>query len=131
MLFVLLLIAIPETYLLHFLGRVFVIYLLVIFLFFLRNFLTGLSTVYSEQERMKNKPLKGLLQTLQVIIFFVGGIVIIAILIGKEPWALLTGLGASAAILMLVFKDSIMGFVSGIMLTANNMLKVGDWISMP
>lgn len=123
--------AIPESAFLHFLKRIFVIYMLAVFLIFLSNFLTGLYTIYSEKERLKNKPLKGLLQTLQVVIFFIGGIVIIAILIGKEPWALLTGLGASAAILMLVFKDSIMGFVSGIQLTANNMLKVGDWISMP
>ena len=52
-------------------------------------------------------------------------------LIDQSPWALLTGLGASAAILMLVFKDSIMGFVSGVQLSANDMLKVGDWIKMP
>ena len=58
-------------------------------------------------------------------------IIIISILINQSPMVLLTGLGASAAILMLVFKDSIMGFVSGIQLSANNMLKVGDWITMP
>ena len=75
--------------------------------------------------------MKGLLQTAQVILFFIGGIVVISVLIDKSPMVLLTGLGASAAILMLVFKDSIMGFVSGIQLSANNMLKVGDWIAMP
>ena len=52
-------------------------------------------------------------------------------MIDKSPMVLLTGLGASAAVLMLVFKDSIMGFVSGIQLSANNMLRVGDWIQMP
>ena len=52
-------------------------------------------------------------------------------LIGRDPLSLLAGLGASAAILMLVFKDSIMGFVSGVQLSANDMLKVGDWIEMP
>lgn len=52
-------------------------------------------------------------------------------LIGRDPLSLLAGLGASAAILMLVFKDSIMGFVSGVQLSANDMLKVGDWIAMP
>lgn len=66
-----------------------------------------------------------------MILFFIGGIVVISVLIDKSPMVLLTGLGASAAILMLVFKDSIMGFVSGIQLSANNMLKVGDWIAMP
>ena len=63
--------------------------------------------------------------------FFIGAIIIVGILINRSPLVLLTGLGASAAVLMLVFKDSIMGFVSGIQLSANNMLKVGDWITMP
>mgnify|MGYP000237723784 CR=1 FL=1 len=69
-----------------------------------------------------------MLQTLQVVIWFVGGIVILSEVIDKDPVSLLAGLGASAAVLMLVFKDSIMGFVSGIQLSANEMLKVGDWI---
>lgn len=72
-----------------------------------------------------------MLQTVQVILWFVGAIVVVSILIDKSPLSLLAGLGASAAILMLVFKDSIMGFVSGVQLSANDMLKVGDWIAMP
>ena len=70
-------------------------------------------------------------QVLQVLVFFVGGIVIIAILVNKSPATLFAGLGASAAILMLVFKDSILGFVAGIQLSANDMLRPGDWITMP
>ncbi len=123
--------ALPNSAFLGFLNRVLIIYMIIVFLIFMSNFLTGIYTIYSEKEKLKNRPLKGLLQTLQGITIFIGVIVIIAILINKEPWALLTGLGASAAILMLVFKDSIMGFVSGIQLTANNMLRVGDWIAMP
>jgi miniconductance mechanosensitive channel len=72
-----------------------------------------------------------MLQTMQVILWLVGGIVVVGELIGRDPLSLLAGLGASAAILMLVFKDSIMGFVSGVQLSANDMLKVGDWIEMP
>lgn len=128
-------ILLPEAFakgsMLIFAHRVCLIWIVVVFLRFLSSVLEGLYAIYSEKEHMRNKPLKGLLQTLQVILFFIGAIVIIAMLINKSPWALLTGLGASAAILMLVFKDSIMGLVSGIQLTANNMLKVGDWISMP
>ena len=71
------------------------------------------------------------IQVLQVLVFFVGGIVIIAILVNKSPATLFAGLGASAAILMLVFKDSILGFVAGIQLSANDMLRPGDWITMP
>ena len=80
---------------------------------------------------MRDRPLKGLLQTLQVSLWSIGIIVVVAELLGKSPFSLLAGLGASAAILMLVFKDSIMGFVSGVQLSANDMLKVGDWITMP
>ena len=68
---------------------------------------------------------------MQVVLFFVGGIVIVGVLIDKSPTALLTGLGASAAVLMLIFKDSILGFVAGVQLTQNNMVRLGDWIQMP
>ena len=127
-------IAFPEhtdSGLLDFLHRVCLIYILAVFLRFLSVLMGAIYHVYSEREQYKDKPLKGLLQTVQVMLFFIGGIVIISILIDRNPMVLLTGLGASAAILLLVFKDSIMGFVSGIQLSANNMLKVGDWISMP
>ena len=60
-----------------------------------------------------------------------GGIIILSELIDKDPVSLLAGLGASAAVLMLIFKDTIMGFVSGVQLSANDMLKVGDWIKVP
>ncbi len=114
-----------------FLQRICIIYIIAVFLRFVNSFLAAVYQAYSEQDRFRNRPLKGLLQTAQGLLFFIGGIAIISILIDKSPVVLLTGLGASAAILMLVFKDSIMGFVSGIQLSANNMLKVGDWISMP
>ena len=67
---------------------------------------------------------------MQVTVFFIGVILIISILINKSPVSLLAGLGASAAILMLVFKDTILGFVAGIQLSANDMLRAGDWITM-
>ena len=86
---------------------------------------------YSKKEEFKDRPIKGLLQTAQTIVFIIGAIIIISMFIGKEPGYLLTGLGASAAVLMLVFQDSILGVVSGIQLSANNMLRVGDWITVP
>lgn len=79
----------------------------------------------------QNKPIKGLRQTAQGIALLICVILIISILMDKSPTLLLTSLGASAAVLMLVFRDSILGFVSGIQLSANDMLKVGDWISVP
>ena len=116
---------------LGFIQRVCLIYILITFLSFINSFLKAVYAVYSEKEQLRDRPLKGMLQTVQVILWFVGAIVVVSILIDKSPLSLLAGLGASAAILMLVFKDSIMGFVSGVQLSANDMLKVGDWITMP
>ena len=116
---------------LGFIQRVCLIYILIVFLSFINSFLKAVYVVYSEKEQLRDRPLKGMLQTVQVILWFVGAIVVVSILIDKSPLSLLAGLGASAAILMLVFKDSIMGFVSGVQLSANDMLKVGDWIKVP
>ena len=130
-LYILLPLAISNLGLLSFIQRICMIYIIAVFLKFISSLLTALFHVYSEKEQFRDRPLNGLLQTVQVILFFIGGIIIVSILIDKSPMVLLTGLGASAAVLMLVFKDSIMGFVSGIQLSANNMLRVGDWIQMP
>lgn len=116
---------------LAFLQRICLIYIIITFLSFVNSLLKAVYTVYSEREQLRDRPLKGMLQTVQVILWFVGAIIVVSILINKSPVSLLAGLGASAAILMLVFKDSIMGFVSGVQLSANDMLKVGDWIAMP
>lgn len=75
--------------------------------------------------------MKGFVQVLQVLLFFVAAIIAISILIDKSPATLFAGLGASAAVLMLVFKDSILGFVAGVQLSANEMLRIGDWIALP
>ena len=113
-----------------FLQRLCLIYIIVTLLRFINEFLLAIYHVYSDKDQFRDRPLKGLLQTIQVVLFFIGGIAVVSVLINQSPAVLLTGLGASAAILMLVFKDSIMGFVSGIQLSANNMLRVGDWIVM-
>ena len=77
-----------------------------------------------------SRPMKGLIQIFQVILFFVGGIIVVSVLINKSPATLFAGLGASAAILMLVFKDTILGFVAGVQLSANDMLRIGDWVQL-
>ncbi len=107
------------------------VYLIYTVLRFILSLLHAAFNVISQLPSWENKPINGLRQTAQGIAFFLGAILIIAELIGKSPTILLTGLGASAAVMMLIFKDSILGFVSGIQLSANDMVKVGDWISMP
>ena len=107
------------------------VYIILSLLLAINGVLLMILDVYSEKAKAKNHPMKGFIQVLQVILFFVGGIVAIAILINKSPASLFAGLGASAAILMLVFKDSILGFVAGIQLSANDMVRLGDWVTIP
>lgn len=76
-------------------------------------------------------PLKGIFQGVKLVSAIVIGIMMISLLIGKSPAILISGLGAMAAVLMLVFKDPILGLVAGIQLSANTMLKLGDWLEMP
>ncbi|MBQ8271698.1 MAG: mechanosensitive ion channel [Tidjanibacter sp.] len=83
------------------------------------------------KRKTKDAPLKGFMQVIQIVVWVVAAIVIIAILINKSPTKLFTGLGASLAVLSFVFKDSILNLVSGILLSSDKMVKVGDWIEMP
>ncbi len=84
--------------------------------------------IISKKNRYKQKPIKGFLQILQIGIYFIGVILIVAAIIEKSPLGLLTGLGAFAAVLSFIFKDTILGFVAGIQLSYNDMVKPGDWI---
>lgn len=111
--------------------KVCAVYIVFSLLLAVNGFILVFLDMYNLRPVSKNRPIKGFMQVLQVLIFFIGGIVIIAIMIGKSPATLFAGLGASAAILMLVFKDSILGFVAGIQLSANDMLRPGDWITVP
>lgn len=83
-----------------------------------------------ERENKKRLPLKGIVQVVKALIWFMVLIIAIAIIVNKSPAALLAGLGAFAAVLMLVFKDSILGVVAGVQLAENDMLRVGDWIKV-
>ena len=107
------------------------VYIILSLLLAINGVLLMILDAYSEKANAKNHPMKGFIQVLQVLLFFVGGIIMIAILVNKSPASLFAGLGASAAVLMLVFKDSILGFVAGIQLSANDMVRLGDWVTIP
>ena len=100
-------------------------------LLFVYSLLRVLYELLERRPGMQGKPIRGILQTCQVILLIIGLILIISILINKSPILLLTGLGASAAVISFIFKDSLMGLIAGIQLSLNDMLKVGDWIEMP
>lgn len=111
--------------------KVNLIYLIAIIAKLLCTFLSALYDLSNHQDRLKNHPIKGIYQMLKIVVICVALIIVVSILINKNPSYILTALGASAAVLMLVFKDTIMGLVAGVQLSANDMLRPGDWISMP
>ncbi|MFT6111706.1 MAG: miniconductance mechanosensitive channel [Bacteroidia bacterium] len=120
-----------STFLLPFiLGATDVIVILVS-AWILVSFFNSINEILSQKEQHKDKPIGSLTQLAKILTFAVGAILIISTLTGRSPLFLLTGLGAVAAILLLVFKDSILGFVASIQLSANNMIQVGDWVTVP
>lgn len=86
---------------------------------------------FDRERNTKNLPISGILDTIVGILWVITAIIVVAIIVDKSPAVLLTGLGAFAAVLMLVFKDSILGLVAGLQLSQNDMLHVGDWIVVP
>lgn len=107
------------------------IYMILVVLLTLDALINSFHDIYLTLPIANERPIKGYLQVGKILIHSVGGILILSILIGKSPTAILASLGALAAVLILVFRDTILGFVSSIQLSANKMVKPGDWISMP
>jgi miniconductance mechanosensitive channel len=106
-------------------------YMVIVVLLVVDALLNALHEIYTKLPVSQGRNIKGYVQVVKIIVYFAAVIIIISIFSGKAPNALLTGLGAMAAVLMLVFKDTILGFVASIQLSANKMVNVGDWISMP
>ena len=117
-------------YLLVICGKVCLVYAVVRALQLVNTFLRSLYEYSNEHESLRNRPLKGIYQMINILAIGVGVILIISILIDRNATSILAGLGASAAVLMLIFRDSILGLVAGVQLSANDMLRPGDWITM-
>ena len=116
---------------LDFVMRINNIYLVVVVAKLFCTFLASLYNLSLHHERLKNHSLQSVYQMLKVLVVCVALIIVVSILINKNPGYILTALGASAAVLMLVFKDMIVGLVAGVQLSVNDMLRPGDWIAMP
>lgn len=122
---------IDQEWLVSILHKGVEIYVVIAFALFINTLFKAIFSIMVHRPAWQGKPLDGLLQIVQVIIALITGILIVAILIERSPAGLLTGLGASAAVISFIFKDTLLGLVAGVQLSANNMLKVGDWIEMP
>lgn len=122
---------ITSSWVVSAMGKAVDVYFTFASLRFVNTLLRAIYTLFEHSPAWHGKPIKGLLQTMQALLLIVGVIIAISIIIDKSPVGLLTGLGASAAVISFIFKDTLMGLVAGVQLAANNMLKVGDWIEVP
>ena len=116
--------------LMAFLLKVSKFYFTLIIVFVANSVLNAALEIYNTTAYSHHRSIKGYVQLVKILVFFMAGIMIISVLLGKDPTVLLAGLGALAAVLILVFKDTILGFVASIQLSANNMVNIGDWIEM-
>ena len=107
------------------------IYTMLVVLLVVQALLDAFHDVYRTFEWSKQVPIYSFIQAIKLIVYMVGGVFIVAKLMGKDPSVIFGSLGALTAVLMLVFKDSILGFAAGIHLTTNKMLSLGDWLEMP
>ncbi len=112
-------------------SRLCSVYITIVAVKLICSVLSSLYTLSSEHEKLKNRALQGVFQMLKLVVICVGVIIVISELADKDPMNIIAGFGASAAILMLVFKDTIMGLVAGVQLSINDMLRPGDWITIP
>nr|WP_286181984.1 mechanosensitive ion channel domain-containing protein [Desulfovibrio sp. Huiquan2017] len=106
-------------------------YLAVAVVLILSKLLDALSALYRTFQVSNRRPIKGYVQLIKLFIYMLGGISVVAILLGESPWGLLSGIGAMTAVLMLVFRDTLLSLVAGIQMSANDLLHAGDWIEMP
>jgi len=99
----------------------------------LANLLNTFGSIYEQRdpERARARPIKGYLQVAKLVVYIMMGILIVATLFNRDPLLLLSGLGAMTAVLMLVFKDTLLSLVASVQLSTHDMLRVGDWIEMP
>lgn len=93
--------------------------------------LNGLLDIYARTEHARTRSIKGYVQLAKMILYIFAAIIIVATLIDRSPLLLLSGLGAMSAVILLVYKDTLLSFVASVQLTSNDMLRVGDWIEMP
>lgn len=103
----------------------------IVILGLIRAVLKSLSDFLKTFPALKEKPLDSYLQVVMIFLWFIGGVLILSILTGKDVWSFVTALGALSAVLLFVFKDTILGFVASVQVAVNDTVRIGDWISMP
>ena len=115
----------------HFLGNVALAFTILFQVLALGALLNALLDIYARTAHARTRSIKGYVQLAKMILYIFGAIIIVATLIDRSPLLLLSGLGAMSAVILLVYKDTLLSFVASVQLTSNDMLRVGDWIEMP
>jgi miniconductance mechanosensitive channel len=116
---------------LNFLGNVALAFTILFLVLAISALLNALLDIYARTEHARTRSIKGYVQLAKMVLFVFGAIIIVATLIDRSPLLLLSGLGAMSAVILLVYKDTLLSFVASVQLTSNDMLRVGDWIEMP
>lgn len=108
-----------------------IIYVVINLVLLIRKFFSAVLAIYDTYPISKKRPIKGYVQIATLLVYIVGGIFIVSLALDRSPWGFLTGIGALTAVLLLIFKDTILSFIASIQLAFNDMVRVGDWIEMP
>ncbi len=106
-------------------------YMILVLTLAITALLSAMHAIYSTSPAAKARPLKGFVQLVQIAIWIIAALMIVATILDRSPLLLLSGLGAMTAILLLIFKDTILSFVASVQLAAQDMVRVGDWIEVP
>jgi miniconductance mechanosensitive channel len=115
----------------HGLEKITSIWIVVIFGMFLGKFLSALFSLYASSHQSTRRPVKGYVETIKLVIYLGVGVIAISMLLDKSPIAFISGLGAVTAVLMLIFRDTILSFVASVRIISNDLVREGDWIEMP
>lgn len=107
------------------------IYIIAIIIWSVNSVVSSLVRIFSTVDVLKDKPLTSYSQLIKIIVFLIGGVLIFSMLLGQSPLAFLGAMGAATAVILLIFKDAILGFVASIQMSVYDMIRVGDWVSMP
>lgn len=107
------------------------ILILIIFVWSINSLLSAIGDMLATYKALKDKPIASYIQVMRIIVFFIGGVLILSTLLGKSPLFFLGAMGAMGAVMILIFKDTILGFVASIQISVYDIVREGDWISMP
>ncbi|MBD3299692.1 MAG: mechanosensitive ion channel [candidate division Zixibacteria bacterium] len=115
----------------EFIQNVAMVYMMLAGALVVSALLNGFNDIYQTYPVSHQRPIKGYLQVVKIIVFIFVGVIAISTLMDRSPWLILSGMGAMTAVLLLIFKDSILGLVASMQLSMNDMVRIGDWIEMP